>query len=182
MGLFQKIKATEKSSDELPKYVDTLLESSHQSTNDEIDERFSVQSMSLNQKYGIDHAVALMRDLPNENFNVIVSVVTKTLESANIDVACIIEDAKVKEMTLYSQIKQLNEEINALEAQIADKKEQIKVSSAILEETCKVREMLEQSELRDTNPKASTKSSQQSRGNEEPARIDPATKLAVEAI
>lgn len=185
MGLFQKIKTSDKQADELPKYVDTLLEDSQQSTNEEVDERFSVAGMSLNQKYGIDHAVALMRDLPNENSSVIVSVVTRTLESANINVVNIIDDAKVKETTLQSQITQLNEEITALEDQIAEKKEQINVSTAILEETCKVRELLEQTEK--TSQTAHSKSSDSSVKkdhsvkNRESSKMETVAKLAVEA-
>ncbi|MCI0505462.1 MAG: hypothetical protein L0Z73_05065 [Gammaproteobacteria bacterium] len=194
MGLFQKIKTAEKSSDELPKYVDTLLENSHQSTNEQIDERFSLESMSLNRKYGIDHAVALMRDLPNENSSVIVAVVTKTLESANINVASIVEDAKAKEAALQAQIKQLNEEIGALEARIAEKKEQISVSTAILQETCKVRELLEKAEKHGAAQEPSVKATQhavikeQAAAKEHPAkkadpsRTETVTKLAIEAV
>ncbi|WP_455222457.1 hypothetical protein [Kaarinaea lacus] len=185
MGLFQKIKASDNQSDELPKYVDTLLEDSQQSTDEEIDERFSVEGMSLNQQYGIDHAVALLRELPDENSSVIVSVVTRTLESANINVVNIIDDAKVKETTLQSQIKQLNEEIAELENQIAEKKEQINVSTAILEETCKVRRLLEQAE---NAPQATTaKSSDASVKKEhsakhgESSKNQTVAKLAVEA-
>lgn len=188
MGLFQKSKASENHTDELPKYVDTLLKDSQQSTNEEIDERFSLEGMSLNQKYGIDHAVALMRDLPNENSSVIVSVVTRTLESANINVVNIIEDAKNKEAALQAQIQQMNEEIAALEAQIAEKKEQINVSSAVLEETCKVRELLEKADIpRDTHVTAIKSSSQKSAKPEVPARkeetskMEPVANLAVEA-
>ncbi|HEY5603872.1 MAG TPA: hypothetical protein VIM41_12250 [Gammaproteobacteria bacterium] len=189
MGLFQKLKVAEKkASDELPNYVDTLLESTRQPTNDEIDERFSIARMSLNTKYGIDHAMALMRGLPNENSNVIISVVTKTLESANINVSNIIEDAKTKEGALHAQIKHLNEEITALETQIAAKKEQIHITTAILEETCKVREMLENAEQQDSSqtPAANSYlSSVKKEGATEKAELSQpalAAKLAIEAV
>jgi hypothetical protein len=145
MALFQKIKVEDKKSDELPQYVDSLLENSNHSSNEEIDERFSVENMALKSSYGIDHAVALMRDLPADNQEIVVSVVTRTLESANIDVAKIIQDANAKELALESQINNLNEEIKSLQEQIAEKKEQINVSTAILDETRKVRGMLESS-------------------------------------
>jgi hypothetical protein len=194
MGLFQKTKAAEKSSDELPKYVDTLLDNSHQSTNEQIDERFSVENMSLNRKYGIDHAVALMRDLPNENSSVIVAVVTKTLESANINVANIIDDARAKEAALQTQIKQLNDEIGALEARIAEKKEQISVSTAILQETCKVRELLEKAEKPGAAHAPSAKAAQHTVTKEQaaakeypakkadPSKMETVTKLAIESV
>ena len=147
MGLFQKTKSEEKSKDELPQYVDSLLEDSHKTTNEEIDERFSVESMSLNSKYGIDHVVALMRDLPNDNSDVVIAVVTKTLESANINIGNIIADATKKEQMLESEVHQLKDEIKTLQAQIAEKEEKISVSTAILEETKKVKGLLEESDL-----------------------------------
>lgn len=147
MGLFQKTKLEDKSKDELPQYVDSLLEDSHKTTNEEIDERFSVESMSLNNTYGIDHVVALMRDLPNDNSDVVVAVVTKTLESANINIGDIIDDAAKKEQMLESEINQLKDEINTLQAQIAEKEEKISVSTAILVETKKVKGLLEDTDL-----------------------------------
>ena len=151
MGLFQKAKSEEKSEekskDELPQYVDSLLEDSHQTTNEEIDERFSVESMSLNSNYGIDHVVALMRDLPNDNKEIVVFVVTKTLESANINIYNIIRDAAKKERLLETEIHQLKDEIKKLQEQISEKEEKISVSSAILTETIKVKGMLENSDL-----------------------------------
>lgn len=147
MGLFQKTKPEDKSKDELPQYVDSLLEDSHKTTNEEIDERFSVASMSLSNKYGIDHVVALMRDLPNDNSDVVVAVVTKTLESANINIANIITDAAKKEQMLESEVHKLKDEIKTLQEQIAEKEEKINVSTAILEETKKVKGLLEDSDL-----------------------------------
>ena len=158
MALFQRNKIEEKTSDELPQYVDNLLKNSNQSTNEEIDERFSVENMALKTSYGIDHAVALMRDLPADNPEIVVSVVTKTLESANIDVAKIIQDANTKEQDLETQIQDLNDEIKSLQDKIAEKKEQINVSTAILEETRKVREMLKGSSPSENKPKEVVKS------------------------
>ncbi|WP_455201922.1 hypothetical protein [Kaarinaea lacus] len=160
MGLFQKTRSEDKSKDELPKYVDSLLEDSHKTTNEEIDERFSVATMSLNNNYGIDHVVALMRDLPNDNSEVVVAVVTKTLESANINISNIITDAAKKEQMLESEIHQLKDEIKTLQAQIAEKEEKISVSTAILEETKKVKGLLEDSDLDDEKQPAKIDSSE----------------------
>jgi len=151
MGLFQKVKQSAKNKDDVPEYVETLLENSSKISNEEIDERFSVKNMVLNANYGIDHAIELLRSLPNENTDIVVSVMTKTLESANINVAKIIEDAQDKVQSLESQISQLNEEIETLQNQIAQKKEQISVSTAILGETQKVKGMLESSEIATNN-------------------------------
>jgi len=145
MGLLDKLKNTGKNSDDLPDYVDSLLENSKTISNEEIDERFSVKNMALNIDYGIDHAIDLMRSLPSDNTNIIVSVVTKTLESANINVSKIINDAETKEKALVSQIDLLSDEIKALQEQIEQKKEQINVSTAILGETRKVKGLLEAS-------------------------------------
>lgn len=143
MGLFQKIKSSDKSKDDLPGYVDNLLKDSKVLSNEEIDEKFSVGAMALNTSYSIDQVIALMRDLPSDAGNVVVSTVTKTLESAHIDVMKIVGDARNKENTLDNQISKLNEEIESLKKQITQKKDEINVSSAILEETKKVRELLE---------------------------------------
>lgn len=145
MGLFQKNKSAGKSNDELDDYVDTLLQDSKEISNEEIDEKFSVEAMTLNAKYSIDHVVALMRDLPADASDIVVATVTKTLESAGINVLKIVEDAGNKETALTVQINDLNSEIDELKRQIADKKEQISVSSAVLEETKRVRELLENS-------------------------------------
>jgi DNA gyrase/topoisomerase IV subunit A len=146
MGLFQKSKSTEQSKDDLPQYVDNLLENSGQSTNEEIDERFSVENMALGANYSIDQAVALMRDLPDDQSDIVVSVVTKTLQSANINVTKIIDEARNKEGALESDIEKLNADIESLQAEIANRKEQITVTNAILEETRKVRNLLERAD------------------------------------
>lgn len=146
MGLFQKSKSTEQNNDELPQYVDNLLENSGRPSNEEIDERFSIENMSLGNTYSIDQAVALMRDLPDHHNDVVVAVVTKTLLSANINVNKIIDDARQKEASLESEIQQLTAQIEALQIEIANKKEQINVSNAMLEETRRVRKLLERSD------------------------------------
>lgn len=152
MGLFQKTKPSEKSKDEFHNYVDNLLQDSSEASNEDIDEKFSVENMALNSKYGIDHVVALMRDLPADASDIVVATVTKTLESAGINVLKIVEDARNKETALTAQISDLNSEIDALKKQIADKKEQISVSTAVLEETQRVRGLLES-----TRPENSSK-------------------------
>lgn len=145
MGLFQKNKSSEKNKDEFHNYVDNLLHSSKPMTDEDVDDNFSVSNMALNTSYGIDQAIALMRDLPSDADAVVVSTVTKTLESANINVHKIIEDARQKESSLESQIDKLNDEIAALKKQIAQKKDEINVSTAVMEETRKVRQLLESS-------------------------------------
>ncbi len=180
MGLFQKSKTEDSNKDELPQYVDSLLENSNQSTNEEIDEKFSVQSMSLNNSYGIDHVVALMRDLPEVNKDVLVTVVTKTLESANINVANIINDAAAKEQLLESEISTLKEDIKTLQEQIAEKEERISVSTAILKETQKVKSLLESTDLPSNNQKAKNKS-KDSEDKAVPEQFDSSVQLSAGA-
>ena len=185
MGLFQKIKASEKTGDELNEYVENLLQNSDKMSNEEIDEKFSVESMSLNNAaYSIDQVIDLMRDLPADAGSIVVSTVTKTLESANINVSKIVEDAFNKESSLTSQISKLNDEIDSLKDQIAKKKDQINVSSAILDETKKVRELLENattaSKTSMNNPASSKKTSNVSSIKERVSEED-AVKMALEA-
>jgi len=187
MGLFQKTKSSEKSGDDFHNYVDNLLQDSKKISNEEIDEKFSVEAMALNNSYGIDQVIALMRDLPADtnNCNIVVSTVTKTLESANIDVFKIVDDARQKETALGVKINELNNEIDALKTQIAEKKEQINVSSAILEETKKVRELLENTKT--DSSKARDKSApHKKQSNVSPIKEDSVTevdavKMALEA-
>ena len=155
MGLFQKSKSSEKSKDDFRNYVDNLLHDSAKLSNEEIDEKFSVEAMTLNTSYGIDQVTALLRDLPADanSSNIVVSTVTRTLESANIDVLKIVGDARNKEASLTSQINELNDEIEALKKQLTEKKDQINVSTAILEETKKVRELLENTKADNTRVK-----------------------------
>ena len=183
MGLFQKNKPAEKSKDELHEYVDNLLQDSTAISNEEIDEKFSVEAMSLNTKYGINHVVALMRDLPADASDVVVSTVTKTLESAGIDVLKIIEDASSKEAALTAQIEDLNGEIDELKQQIANKKEQISVSSAVLEETQRVRTLLESTrkENNKSGKNANVSSISDAQTSTNAVTEDEAVKMALEA-
>ena len=69
--------------------------------------------------YGIEQAIALMRLLPHEaNTELVVQVVKKTLESTNIRVPKIIEDAARKERDLDARVGQLEREIQVREAEI----------------------------------------------------------------
>ena len=190
MGLFQKTKPGEKSKDEFHNYVDNLLKDSSELSNEDIDEKFSVENMTLNSKYSIDHVVALMRDLPSDASDIVVATVTKTLESAGINVQKIVEDARNKETALTAQIEDLNREIDALKKQIADKKEQISVSTAVLEETRRVRGLLEsaksdkagvqnKTDSADKNPRGSKLAEKETR--EDPVSETEAVELALKA-
>ena len=95
------------------------------------------------QAYGIEDAIALMRKLPNVNSDITITVVKKTLESANIQVKQIITDAETKETQIQDRTNQLSKEISELENRISQLNGEITELTADLKETVKVRNLLE---------------------------------------
>ncbi|UTA49412.1 hypothetical protein L1F30_07705 [Simiduia sp. 21SJ11W-1] len=93
--------------------------------------------------YGIEDAIGLMRKLPKDNKEVVVSVVKQTLESTNISIDDIIADATDKEERLLNKNAQLEKEIKDLQAQIAARNKQISELLADHKETVGVREQLQ---------------------------------------
>ncbi len=92
--------------------------------------------------YGIDQAIALMKRLPEADMRVLATVIKETLESVDIKVSAIIEDAETKEMRLEEQIKKLDTEIEDLEVMISQRKESIHEFLRNLEETRQVKNNL----------------------------------------
>lgn len=97
---------------------------------------------TIKQSYGIEDAIALMRKLPNVNSEITITVVKKTLESANIQVEEIISDAERKEQQIESRTEQLTKEINELQERIAHLNDEITELTTDLKETTKVKELL----------------------------------------
>ena len=97
---------------------------------------------SIKQSYGIEDAIALMRKLPNVNSEITITVVKKTLESANIKVEEIISDAERKESQIESRTDQLSKEISELQSRIAHLNEEINELTTDLKETTKVKNLL----------------------------------------
>ena len=93
--------------------------------------------------YGIEDAIKLMRSLPRDNNEVVVTVVKKTLESTNIQVTDIVEDANQKETNIRNQHKTLEGEIKELQDQIAHRNQQISDLLQDLKETTDVRQRLQ---------------------------------------
>lgn len=93
--------------------------------------------------YGIEDAISLMRKLPSDNMEVVVSVVKQTLESTQISVDDIITDANDKEERLLARNSQLEKEIKDLEQEIASRNKQIKDLLLDHKETVTVRERLQ---------------------------------------
>ncbi|WP_460238934.1 coiled-coil domain-containing protein [Aurantivibrio plasticivorans] len=103
----------------------------------------SVKTQQSKLGYGIEDAIGLMKALPRDNNEVVVTVVKKTLESTNIQVEHIIEDANSKEDRIRTKHKSLEEEIKQLEQQIAQRNQQISELLQDLKETTDVRQRLE---------------------------------------
>lgn len=93
--------------------------------------------------YGIEDAIKLMRSLPRDNNEVVVTVVKKTLESTSIKVPDIVADANQKESRIRNQHKTLENEIKDLQDQIAQRNQQISDLLHDLKETTDVRQRLQ---------------------------------------
>jgi hypothetical protein len=88
-----------------------------------------------------------MRALPFEqNLELVVRVVKSTLESVNVRLSTIIQEATRKEQLIGQQIAGLKGEIAGLEAEIAKRRQAIDRLEQDLAETTKVKERLELAE------------------------------------
>jgi hypothetical protein len=108
--------------------------------------------------YGIDKAIELMRSLPQENVELVVTVVKTTLESLNVRLGVIIKDATRKQENIQSRIKVLKGEIAEYEQEIATRKTEIETLETDFKETSTVKERLQMAEKGSTRPVASTSS------------------------
>jgi hypothetical protein len=93
--------------------------------------------------YGIAEAIHLMRKVPVEqNVELVVGVIRNTLESLNVHLADIIEDAASKEKALQQRIETLKNEIAEHEKQIDSRGQEIGRLQSELSETSTVKERL----------------------------------------
>jgi predicted nucleic acid-binding Zn-ribbon protein len=96
------------------------------------------------KRYGIDRAIALMRSLPTEqNPELVAMVITSTLESLELSVTDIIEDARARQADLESRIGTIKAKNSALEKEIELGVDEIVKLEASLAETMAVKERLE---------------------------------------
>jgi hypothetical protein len=93
--------------------------------------------------YGIEQAIALMRTLPQESVELVVSVVKHTLESTKIDLPTIIEDATRKQERIAARIKVLKAEIEDLQSEIQTRTKEIGELEEDNKETTMVKDRLE---------------------------------------
>ena len=93
--------------------------------------------------YGIAQAILLMRSLPvDQNVDLVVRVIRQTLESMNVQLPDIIDDASAKETALQGRMERLDLEIEAYAEQIEVRKQEISQLQAELRETSTVKDRL----------------------------------------
>jgi len=92
--------------------------------------------------YGIEDAIKLMRQLPNVDSEILITVVNKTLESANIKVSEIITDAETKENNIGQRNSSLSTRIEQLQKEISQLNSEITTLTDDLKETTKVKNLL----------------------------------------
>ena len=94
------------------------------------------------EPYGIRRAVELLRRLPPGERAVLVDVVKMTLESLDVHVDKIVDDANRREGEIEKRIVALREEVGEREEQIATRKDEIRQLEAEQEEIARVRDQL----------------------------------------
>jgi len=92
--------------------------------------------------YGINRAIELMRLLPEDNIELIVRVVKTTLESTNINVASIVQDATRKQAQIEARVGVVKKEIAGLEGEIATRRSEIALLETDHKETTSVKDRL----------------------------------------
>lgn len=90
-------------------------------------------------RYTIDDAIELMRQLPDDADERMMVVVCKTLESAHIRTADVLQDAEHKEQKIRRQHKGIEQEISDLQAQIDDRQKRLAQLSDSLEELTQIK-------------------------------------------
>lgn len=97
--------------------------------------------------YGIDSAIQLMRTLPvDQNPDLVVHVIKNTLESLNVRLSDIVQEAVSKEEVIHNRVAELRNEILHLEQEIDRRHKDIALLEADLAETTKVKERLQMAE------------------------------------
>ena len=131
-------------------------------------------SSSINSgPYGIQEAIELIRKLPNVNTDIVITVVIKTLESANISVDKIIKDAQAREHKIEDRSGRLISKIESLEAEIAELNEEITQLNSDLEETNRVKDLLMRSLNIETPASASASATSNTTPNATPKTQSP---------
>ena len=93
--------------------------------------------------YTIEDAIKLMQSLPQDNTEMVVTVVKKTLESTSINIQDILNDSIEKETLIQQQQDKLEKEIKQLQAKISDRNQRIDTLKEDLKTTISVRKRLQ---------------------------------------
>ena len=106
------------------------------------------------KRYGIDRVIQLMRALPtDQNPELVAMVITTTLESVDMHVTEIIEDARSRQADLEARIGTIKAKNAALEKEIELGVDEIVKLEASLAETMSVKERLESAHNHQPTPK-----------------------------
>jgi len=101
----------------------------------------------LGHSYGITEAIQLLRSLPRDQSDeLIVGVMGATLESLNVHLSDIIEDATRKQEVTQERIAAVNAQVADLETQVAQLRVEIAALEADLKETTDAKERLQRAE------------------------------------
>lgn len=130
--------------------------------------------------YGIEEATELMRGLPEDHIELVALVVKRTLESTNVKVSTIIDDASQKQKRIDDRISLLKNEINKFEEEIALRKGEISTLENEGEEITTVKERLKlaeqlsikesaEKEPQGTPPASSAKGANTAKAKKQPA-------------
>jgi uncharacterized small protein (DUF1192 family) len=99
------------------------------------------------REYGIAEAIRLLQSLPNDqNADLVMRVVCTTLESLNVHLPDIIDDATGKQQLTQERIAETHAEVAELERQLGVLREEIATLEADLKETTTVKERLQMAE------------------------------------
>lgn len=130
------------------------------------------QSSNINpMNYGIQDAIELIRQLPNVDSDITITVVRKTLESTKIQVSEIIADAQQREEKIEDRSGTLATKIDELKKQIEELNIEITQLNSDLEETTRVKSLLIRSVDQDspTPAKSSPKKQTSTKDGKAPA-------------
>lgn len=102
--------------------------------------------------YGIEDAIKLMRELPEDKKEMVITIVQKTLISARVNVSSIIEDAAKKIERLEKKNEKLIQEIRELEEAITLRKLETEKNEHDVLETRNVKVAFENAEIHQSKP------------------------------
>ena len=113
----------------------------------EFERPFQSTKAASNGGYGVDKAIDLIRDLPKGDMAAMVDVVIHTLESMNINIQTIVDDAEQKEDRVSQRISFLKKEIDDLSGRIKTYGDEIKFCKTELGEVTAIKRLLQSEDM-----------------------------------